>query len=83
MWSEMTIIHGYRNGALCEVDHIVDARIALFPSFIIELVLLSLMLFGVLRWKQDNMSGGIWQVVYTQVGISHPSEGQTEHTIRY
>jgi hypothetical protein len=50
----------------------VDIRISIITIFIADLVLLSLMSFGVLRWKQARLtSGGIWQVMYTQVGISH------------
>ena len=52
----------------------VDVRISVIAVFIADLVLLSLMLFGVLRWEQARLTGGgIWQVMYTQVGVSHPA----------
>jgi hypothetical protein len=57
----------------CQNNGIVDIRISIITIFITDLVLLSLMLFGLLRWKQARLpGGGIWQVMYTQVGISHP-----------
>jgi hypothetical protein len=71
MYSGMVIDPAHRDGTVCVYDHVVDIRFALFALFITDLVLLSLMLFGVLRWKQANLKGGIWQVMYTQVGPSH------------
>jgi hypothetical protein len=55
---------------LCNVNHILDIRTTIFSSFITDPVLLSLMLFGVFRWKEARMMGDIWEVMYTQVGIS-------------
>jgi len=50
----------------CMVDHITDDRIVILSSFITDIALLSLMLFGLFRWKQANMMGGIWRVMYMQ-----------------
>ena len=41
-------------------------------SYIAELLLLSLTLFGVLRWKKTHRTSGIWQLMYAQVEISNP-----------
>jgi hypothetical protein len=71
MHSGMVISRAHHDGTACYYDHILDTRSVLFASFITDLVLLSLMLFGVLRWKQDNLTGGIWHLMYTQVGPSH------------
>jgi len=49
----------------------MNTRISFFTSYTTELVLLTLMLFGVLRWKEARQRDGIWQLMYTQVGISH------------
>jgi hypothetical protein len=56
----------------CTIDHIVNDRIVILSSFITDIVLLSLMLFGVFRWKQASLMGGIWRVMYTQVRVSNP-----------
>jgi hypothetical protein len=57
---------------MCEVDHIADIRITILSSLITDTSLLSLMLFGVLRWKKARLMGGIWGLMYTQVGIPIP-----------
>ena len=51
----------------------MDTRINFITLYITDLVFLSLMLFGVLRWKEAHMAGGIWRLMYTQVRISHPA----------
>jgi hypothetical protein len=71
MHSGMVIDPAHRDGIICDYNHVVDIRYTLLALFITDLLLLSLMLFGVLRWKQANLTGGIWQVLYTQVGRSH------------
>lgn len=70
MWSDIAILRAQRTANYCDVDHILDTRITIFSSFITDLVFLSLMLIGVLRWKRARHMGGIWRVMYTQVGIS-------------
>jgi len=72
MWSDISITRARRVQFFCQVDHIVDIRITLVSSLVTDIVLLSLMLFGVLRWKA-RLTGGIWQIMYTQVGIPHPA----------
>jgi len=62
----VAITHAHWNGNICRVDHIVDERIVFVTSYITDLVLLILMLFGVLRWKQARLTGGIWPIMYTQ-----------------
>jgi hypothetical protein len=56
----------------CMVKHITDDRIVILSSFITDIALLTLMLIGIFRWKQANLMGGIWGVMYTQVRISNP-----------
>ena len=67
----------HRIGAVCEVENIVDTRITFITSYTAQLVLLTLMLFGVSRWKEARQRDGIWQLMYTQVGISHPAAAVT------
>jgi len=62
----IAITRAYRAVSFCDVDHILETRITIFSSFITDLVLLSLMLIGVLRWKHARQTGGIWRVMYTQ-----------------
>jgi hypothetical protein len=74
MFSDIAIARAHWNGYLCVVDRIVDTKTTSISSFINDLVLLSLMVVGVLRWKLDRLTGGgIWQVMFKQVGISHPA----------
>jgi hypothetical protein len=51
----------------------VHYRITSLASYITDLVLLSLMVFGVVRWKEAHLTGGIWRLMYTQVGVCHPA----------
>lgn len=51
----------------------MDTRINFITLYITDIVFLSLMLFGVLRWKEARMAGGIWRLMYTQVRISRPA----------
>jgi hypothetical protein len=67
----MSISHAHREGTFCEVDHIADIRITILSSLITDVVLLSLMLIGVLRWKKARLTGGIWRIMYQQVRIPH------------
>jgi len=70
MWSDIAISRAHRTANFCDVDHILDTRITIYSSFITDLTYLSLMLIGVLRWKHARQMGGIWRVMYSQVGIS-------------
>jgi hypothetical protein len=71
MRSVVAITRVHRIRAICEVKTIMNTRITFFTSYTTELVLLTLMIFGVLRWKEARQRDGIWQLMYTQVGISH------------
>lgn len=73
MRSVVAITRVHRIGAVCEIGNIVDARITFITSYTAELVLLTLMLFGVLRWKEARQMDGLWRLMYTQVEISHPA----------
>lgn len=46
----------------------MNDRIVTIASYTTDLVLLALMLFGVFRWKEARETGGIWRLMYTQVG---------------
>jgi hypothetical protein len=66
---------------VCQIHTMVDVRISIITMFIADLVLLSLMLFGVLRWKQARLTGGgIWQVMYTQVRNLPSCSDDIDHT---
>jgi hypothetical protein len=72
MWSDAAIFvnRTHRDGTVCQTDHMVDVRASVISMSIADLVLLSLMLFGLLRWKHALLTGGgIWRVMYVQVGI--------------
>jgi hypothetical protein len=73
MWSDISITRARRVESFCQVDHIVDIRITIISSFVTDIALLSLMLFGVFRWKQARLVSGIFRIMYTQVGIRHPA----------
>jgi hypothetical protein len=45
-------------------------RIPLLSLLVTDVVLLTLMLFGVLHWKAAHLRGGIWGLMYTQVRFS-------------
>jgi len=79
----MSISRAHREGIFCEVDHIADIRITILSSLITDVVLLSLMLIGVLRWKKARLTGGIWQVMYQQVGIPHFTVAAFDCRTRY
>jgi hypothetical protein len=70
MPSATAITRVHRDGGICGIDHILNERITALSVFISDFVLLSLTLFGVLRWKQVRLTGGILRLMYTQVGIS-------------
>jgi len=57
---------GRRIGTFCDVDHLVDTRVTVVSSFLTDLVLLSLMISGILRWKEGHQKDGIWWVLYKQ-----------------
>jgi hypothetical protein len=66
MWSDVATLRAYRIADFCDIRHILNIRVTIYTSFVTDLVFLSLMLFGLLRWKEVRM-GGIWQVMYAQV----------------
>jgi hypothetical protein len=70
MWSDIAISRPHRISNFCDASHIVDTRITIYSSFLTDVIFLALMLIGVLRWKHARQMGGIWGVMYSQVGIS-------------
>jgi hypothetical protein len=50
----------------------MNDRIVVIASYSTDLVLLTLMLLGVFRWKEARLTGGIWWIMYTQVGVLYP-----------
>jgi hypothetical protein len=66
MWSDVATLRAYRIATYCDIYHLLHTRVTIYTSFITDVVLLSLMLFGVLRWKEARI-GGIWQIMYKQV----------------
>jgi len=62
----ISISRAHREAGFCEVDHIANIRITILSSLITDVVLLSLMLIGVLRWKKASLTGCIWRVMYQQ-----------------
>ena len=70
---DISISRARRQGIFCEVDNLAKIRVTILSSLITDIVLLSLMLIGVLRWKKARLTGGIWRVMYQQVGNLHPT----------
>jgi len=50
----------------CGARHTEHNRIAVFTTLMLDLVLLTLMLLGLLRWKNGRQRSGIWWYLYTQ-----------------
>lgn len=63
---------GVWTGSFCIAQHTVHDRLSIFSTFITDLILLSLMLFGVLRWKDAQRRGGIVRLLCKQVGLYLP-----------
>ncbi|KAI0256383.1 hypothetical protein BJV78DRAFT_1171688 [Lactifluus subvellereus] len=57
---------GYWTGINCAILHTEHTKISILSTLITDLVLLSLVLIGVLRWKEARQKGGVWWVLYTQ-----------------
>ncbi|KAH9985804.1 hypothetical protein BJV74DRAFT_886164 [Russula compacta] len=62
----MVTSDGHWTGSFCTAQHTVHDRLSTFSTFITDLILLSLMLFGVLRWKDAQRRGGIVWLLYRQ-----------------
>jgi hypothetical protein len=62
--------HSSSNGGFCVLDDMLKNRIPLLSLLVTDVVLLTLMLFGVLHWKAAHLRGGIWGLMYTQVRFS-------------
>lgn len=59
---------GYWTGSFCAIGHTEHTRISVFSTFITDLILLSLMLIGIMRWGRGTArrTGGILSLLYTQ-----------------
>lgn len=55
------------NGNSCTALRTEHGKIGVFSTLISDLVLLTLMLFGLLRWKSARQTCGLWWFLYTQV----------------
>jgi hypothetical protein len=64
---------GYWTGINCGLVHTEHTKISIFTTLITDVILLTLMLIGVLRWKESREKGGVWWLLYTQVSPSHPA----------
>ena len=81
--TDMAITRAQQIGNFCVVDHIVDIRVTATSTLLTDFTFLALMLVGILRWKQARMMGGIWQVMYQQVGVSPIEAATFDRTTRY
>lgn len=54
---------------MCDVLNILKIKFSIIAIFSNEVVLLTLMLIGLRRWKSRG-KGGLWQLLFTQVKIS-------------
>ncbi|KAI9436302.1 hypothetical protein H4582DRAFT_2130152 [Lactarius indigo] len=62
----ITVLHGTWSGGICQVPNSSETKTNLLVSFVTDLVLLTLMLVGLLRWESSRQKGGIWWLLYTQ-----------------
>lgn len=73
-WLANTIIYvyttvksrGYWTGSECVIQNTSHSRIGVFSTLALDLLLLTLMLVGLLRWKGALQGGGIFQLLYVQ-----------------
>ncbi|KAF8273282.1 hypothetical protein EI94DRAFT_1297673 [Lactarius quietus] len=57
---------GYRTGSECAIQDTYHSRISIFSTLASDFLLLTLMIIGLLRWKEALQSGGIFQLMYAQ-----------------
>jgi len=57
---------GHQVGDACVPIHSSRLSIIVLSAFITDLILLSLMLAGILRWHNIRRRGGMWWLLYTQ-----------------
>jgi hypothetical protein len=64
---------GFWTGSFCATGHTEHTKISIFSTFITDLILLTLMLIGILRWGRgtSRRTGGILSLLYTQVSLYH------------
>jgi hypothetical protein len=59
------------NGNFCMVVNLEHTKIAIFTTFVSDLILLLLMVIGLLRWENVRQRGGVLSSMCTQVDTSH------------
>jgi len=62
----VSTFRGHQIDGACVFIHSSRSNIIILSTFITDLVLLSLMLAGLLRWRNSRRRGGIWWILYTQ-----------------
>ncbi|KAH9969912.1 hypothetical protein BC827DRAFT_47296 [Russula dissimulans] len=65
----MSTFRGHKIGGVTGACVLIDSSgstIIVLSTFITDLVLLSLMFAGLLRWHNSRRRGGIWWLLYTQ-----------------
>ena len=62
---------GNWTGSICAIQHTEHIKISIFSTFSTDLILVTLMLVGVLRWREPRQNGRTWWLLYTQVSPSH------------
>jgi hypothetical protein len=65
------------NGNSCTVFDTERTKIGIFSTLVSDFVLLTLMLVGLLRWKNAQQTCGVWWFLCTQVYISYSQIGHS------
>ncbi len=63
---------GHWTGSECVIQDTFHSNISIFSTLAIDLLFLTLMLVGLLRWKGTLQGGGIFQLMYAQVDLFSP-----------
>jgi hypothetical protein len=79
--SGVTTFRTHLIGGLCEVHRDLHARIFIFSTFIMDLVLLAFMFTGILHWKGAHGGSRTWWFLYKQVSIPQSAAGAAVSTL--
>jgi hypothetical protein len=74
MLSVAATSRGHWTDGSCVIDNLLNSRLSLSATFISDLVLITVMISGVLRWKGTHGIGGTWWLLYKQVSLHHPAD---------
>lgn len=65
---------------MCQIDHLVDTKASILSTFTADLMLLTLKLVGILRWKEARQKVGTWWLLYSEVSPPFSRGGHFDRT---